>query len=166
MRGLKRGAALMIVLFLVLLLLVLGMAFLGKQVFSYRSSTQAALSQQALGLAWAGLERCRAKLSKDIEFPPKSAQDQSWFSYTEEIFDLDGVTRLGNCSVTVDSRWAGPPYGVLLITAEGRVLRAGTVVSTRTLQAELDVLPGERGNPGNPNPTLWEYLNWTDRGSL
>lgn len=166
MRPKRRGSALMMVLFLLLVLLILGMALLGKQALNYRSTTQSALALQAQGVAWAGLERCRAKLDKDINFPPRGAEDQVYYSYTETIYDLDGLTPLGDCTVTLDRRWELPPYEVLEIVSEGRVIRAGEVIATRTLQAELDVAPNERGAYDTANPTLWKMLNWTDRGSL
>ncbi len=162
----RRGAALLMVLFLLLVMVVLGMAFLGKQALNYRSSTQSALSQQALGLAWSGLERCRARLNKDASFPPRLAEDQLYFSYTEVLYDLDGVTPLGDCTVTIDRRWQTPPTSILEITSEARLKRGTEILAIRALRAELDVATTSRTAFNTDNPTLWRYLNWTDMGSL
>ncbi|MEW6283190.1 MAG: hypothetical protein AB1758_31565 [Candidatus Eremiobacterota bacterium] len=147
------------------LLLTMGLALMGKQANLRRATGSAADASQALSLAWAGLEDARAKLAKDLAFPPPGALDQLRYTYFEPVVDLDGTTVLGAYEVTVDSAWRQPPYEVLVIRSVGYAGRPESPSARRELVAELDVAELDRTGPGD-NPRLFELIRVTDFGSL
>ncbi len=159
----RRGFLLIFGLLVLVVLLILGLGFLGKQADAYRSATQAAASSVALECAMAGLEDARVKLMKDLRFPPPGDVEQLQFAYTEVLNDLDG-TPVGAYTVTIDSRWADPPAEILVVEVEGSAgdpSQPGQAF--RTLRVEWDLAP-QRG--GGPNPNLGRFINFQDLGGL
>lgn len=150
-------------LMVMLLLLILGMGFLGKQADAYRSATQAVAGQVAMECAMAGLEDARVKLMNDGNFPPSGDENQQQFTYTEVLKGLDG-TDLGTYTVTVDSRWMDPPVEIYKVDVVGR---AGPPDAPPTLARRVSVefdLAEVRG--GSPNPNQGRFINFWDHGGL
>lgn len=158
----KRGGVLIAVLLLLALLLIIGMALLGKESYHLQAAGQTAHSEAAYELAMAGLEEARVKLDKDIRFPPHRDSEQPTFSYTEEVADVDGGPVVGRYEVTLDRRWEGPPYQVWRIRVVGTLGTLEDPLAQRTLTATLDVAPDR----GGPNPNFWNFIEVTDSGSL
>lgn len=134
-RETERGVALITVLLLLVILLILGLAFLTQQVHLYRSGSEAGLALMARSMAEAGLEDARAKLEKDFDFPPLTDGEQLVFSYSETLSDISGSHEIGSYSVTVDLS-KREENEVILVTSEGRVGQESPV--RRELYAELD----------------------------
>lgn len=107
---------------------------------------------RAEGLAEAGLEDARVKLDRDLTFPPPGAVDQLVFTYEEPVMSLDGSTQVGNYRVTIDKRWAEPPFRLVRITSVGTVGDESTPVARRELTAELHL------------PTF-RYVHWSEWGA-
>lgn len=161
----QRAFILILCLMIAVLLLVMGMGFLGKRSSQYRGSRLSAPALQAQALAEAGLEDARVKLLKDQDFPPEGADDQTVFSYTERLTDLSG-NPVGLYTVTVQTRDRDLPVGIIDIQSAGTVLdENGRPVAHRVLAAELDVAPTDRLS-GGPNANLYRYLNFQDRGGI
>ncbi len=158
-----KGALLPIVLLVSALLLVVGLAYLGTRARLYQSATQSVAAAQARGLALAGLEDARAKLSKDLTFPPAGALGQEIFTYSEDVTDSTGEL-LGTYTVTVDMTHRAPPYQVVGVTSVGRVGPRGRPVAERVLKAEWDGAPFNRVS-GAPNPNLGRWMRFDDLGS-
>ncbi|MEW6282898.1 MAG: hypothetical protein AB1758_30075 [Candidatus Eremiobacterota bacterium] len=165
MRG-TRAFLLVIVVLLSIVLLILGLGFLGKRSAQYAGSRYGVEAAQARAIALAGLEDARVKLSKDLRFPPPGAVDQLSFTYTETFFDLDGTTPVGSCTVTVLTHHSGAPYRVLQVTSVGVVGPADEPSARRRITAELDISPTVRGGGAVPNPGFFQWMNWTDEGSF
>ncbi|MEW6281690.1 MAG: hypothetical protein AB1758_23985 [Candidatus Eremiobacterota bacterium] len=157
----RRGFVMVMSLLLLLILLVMGLAFLGTSAQRARGATHTSVSSQALWLARAGLEDARGKLAKDLAFPPPGSVDQQVFGYSEDLLDPDGVL-VGTYTVTLDRTFEGPPYQVLRVTSQGRVGRRTDPMAERVLTAELDVAQWDRADPTVPNPTLFQWLSLQD----
>lgn len=161
-----RGFLLIFGLLVMVLLLILGLAFLGKQADVYRSATQAAAANVAMECAMAGLEDARVKLMNDLHFPPPGDERQQQFAYSEILFDLDGTTAVGAYTVVIDSRWLDPPIEILTIEVTGL---AGDPdqppVSKRRISVEMDLAETERSGSA-PNPNLGRFINFQDHGGL
>lgn len=113
-------------LLLCTVVLLLGMGFLGSRAGQYHSTVQAALAARARAVARAGLEDARAKLQRDIHFPPRPSQAQPVYSYTEDFFDLSTPPQyVGTYDVQVDSSHDIPNVRVLVVTSRGQVRGAG-----------------------------------------
>lgn len=158
MRRRPRAFMLILVLFLLLILLTMGLAFLGTRVAQYRASVLSVEEAQARAVARAGMEDARAKLEMDLDFPPRGAEDQLVFTYSEDVTDVSG-TLVGSYTVTIDVRWRREPYQVLRITSEGQVGPRDEPFARSVLRAHLDLL--------DTDPTThFRYLRWEDEGSL
>jgi len=83
------GVMLISTLLISALLVVLGMAYLGKRADQLKANFRVQESCRALEMARAGLESVRVKLDKDPEFPPVSQLGRPVFSYSEPVYDLD-----------------------------------------------------------------------------
>lgn len=160
----QRGFLLVSVLLISIILLVLGMTFLGKRTIQYRRATLFEEAARARALADAGLEDCLAKLRRDLEFPPLS-KDQTVFSYAEEV--VVGGTRVGRFRVVMDGTRRFAPFGIWLITSHGE---AGSdpqnPTSVRTYRAEVDIYPHDRSNKAAGNPYYYDIINFQDMGGL
>lgn len=149
---------LVIVLLVTSVMVVLGMCYLSKRSNQLRTAQFELESAQAYEAAAAGMESARVKLLKDDHFPPIGESDNKIFSYTENVYDMDGTTLVGYYQVTVDSTWLGDPFNALRVVSTGLVVRNGQVVGQRTLMGELDLRDGV--------PTQYHFVNWQDLGSL
>jgi hypothetical protein len=162
----SRGFLLIFGLLVMVLLLILGLAFLGKQADAYRSATQAAAANVAMECAMAGLEDVRVKLMNDVNFPPPGDDKQLQFAYSEVLLDVDTPAEVGSYSVVIDSRWQDPPVQILKVEVTGF---AGDPdrpsVSRRRISAEWDMAEIER-NGSAPNPNVGRFINFQDHGGL
>lgn len=104
----RRGFLLVVAMLLCLMLVVMGMGFLGKRGGQYQAALEQARAAQARALAEAGIEDAMLKLNKDLFFPPPGDGEQTQFSYSEELRDVGGEL-VGTYFVTVDSRRASSP---------------------------------------------------------
>jgi len=152
----RRGFLLAVVLVLSVVLLVMGMGYLGSVSTQYASTYQSLAAAQARALCMAGLEDARIKLEKDPEFPPTGSQGQS-FSYTEEVTDLSGKL-LGNYQIFIDSTYRNAPFKVLLIRCQGQCGPRTKPTAQNTIRATLQL---SKANPA----TYFRYLRWEDGGS-
>lgn len=156
----RRGFTLVASLFLLVVLLVLGLAFLGKRVAQYRGAVAVRAAARARAVALAGLEDARVKLEKDALFPPLGSEEQLYFSYTETLRDINGQPA-GTYTVTVDSRLDKWPYAVVRLTSVGTVGPVDDPQARRRLYAELDVSPTRRGTTV-PNENFYRFINFQD----
>ena len=147
------GFLLVTVLFMTTLLLIAGMALLGKQAIDYPESRQASERAQARALAWAGLEDVMAKLEKDISFPPPGAVDQREFSWTETVSDLDG-TAAGDYTVRLDMRKA-EAHQLIVVESTGWIGSSSNPTAQVTLLAEIDLRSAEL--------TYYRIVNFLER---
>lgn len=159
----RRGSTLVLVLLVSVVLLVLGLGFLGKQAEQYSGARSVEEAAQARSLALAGLEGARARLSKDLSFPPPGDVDQRIFEYSETFTDLADAP-VGTCVVRVDLTYADPPYLLLRLESTGLLGPADKPTARRQLTAEVDLSPAVRG-AGGINPNYWQIVNWIDQGS-
>ncbi len=160
----RRGFLLVVSLLFVIMLLLLGMGFLGSQAARHRASKRSAEMAQARALALAGLEDARAKLENDLRFPPPpSGPSQNEFSYSEKLPLPDGTD--GTYSVLIDRSYEGAPWEVLEVTSTGSIGPPETPTAQYSFKAELDVATFVRGT-ANPNPELFNYTHIEDMSSL
>ncbi len=151
------------VLLLLALLMAFGMAFLTQKSVLYEGAVADTHAVAAHSLARFGLEQVRVKLNKDLEFPPQSAVDQHFFTYTEKITDLDGTTEVGTVRVALDLRYLNPPYEVLPVRCVGLLGTADDPKARREITAEFDLAEFERGTT-NPNPDRFKMIRYLDHG--
>ncbi len=157
-------------LLVMVLLLVMGLGFLGKQADTYRASAQTAAASQALEVAMAGLEDARVKLMKDFKFPPPGEVDQPQYCYTEILRDPGGQA-VGSYTVTIDSRWKGPPSSILKIEVWGYWGDPDNPpISSRRVTAEWEEAEFLRGTESLatpvPNPEVGRLMHFQDHGGL
>ncbi len=150
---------------LLLILLIMGLAFLGSSAERVRSSMQLSQGAQALWLARAGLEDARTKLLRDLRFPPPGADDQTRFSYSEDLLDPDGQL-VGSFTVTIDRRHEVAPYQVLRLISVGRAGPRNAPQAERVLTVEVDMAQNDRVNPASLNANLFRLLDHQDSGGL
>ena len=150
----RRAFLLIAVLMISLILLTMGLAFLGSRPALYASAQQAQLAATARALARSGLEDARVKLNKDIQFPPTPGVGQVTFTYMENM--VVGAQTVGSYRVTIDSTYNYPPFSVLSITATGFAGPTGAPTASHTYVAFLDV-------SSTASPTFFQYINWADQ---
>lgn len=158
MRIRLRGSALIAVLLLLVVLLILGMAFLTQQSLFYRASSEAQLSVAARAIAEAGLEDARGKLEKDLDFPPEADPDQKIFTYSEVLTDITDSREIGQYAVTVDFT-NKEKNGIIAVTSVGTL--TGKNNARRILYIELDV-----SGDILTNPNFFRIAQFEDRGGL
>jgi hypothetical protein len=147
----------------IVLLLVIGIGFLGQREGQYRAAQQQIYYIQAKALADAGLQDALGKLSKDIDFPPVRSNDQSVFGYQEIMRDTGG-DRVGSFRVSVDVKYREPRYRVLRIRSLG-ILGAEDDPRARVERlVEIDMATTVRGSDA-PNPNLFK-VHFTKTNSL
>ncbi|MFN8611721.1 MAG: hypothetical protein U0931_29520, partial [Vulcanimicrobiota bacterium] len=111
-------------------------------------------------IAQAGFEDARVKLQKDPLFPPPSDPAQRSFCYSERYLDLDGLTVIGQYSVTIDTQHNQNPWFITKVTSVGEVLQGGTtVVARRSVYGEFRTSPYD-------GPHYGEMVNFRDEGGL
>lgn len=152
----RRGFLLISALLITVILLTLGLSFLGKRSTQYRRVAAVEASTQARELAESGLEDALLKFRRDIEFPPVRV-DQTVFTYTEEVV-IDSE-RLGGYQVSIDATYRQYPFRMLIIRSIGM---AGPdpehPTARRMIQAEFDIDPTRE--------TYYQLLNYQDLGGL
>ncbi len=153
----RRGVILIVVLLLLVILLVLGMGFLTQQRHLHGAARRSHSAVLARALAEAGLEDARAKLEKDLDFPPSADPSQKVFSYSEQMTKLDGSS-FGRYTVTIDHTKV-EQNGVIVLTSVGSL--GGDDPTQRVLYAELDV----SGDPSS-NARFFRFVHFEDRGGL
>lgn len=161
----RRGFILVLALLLMVVLLLLAMGQLSAREAQYRAAIQASAGAQALALAEAGLEDARVKLNRDEDFPPRGAEDQNLFCYSEVVLDLDDSTVVGRYDVTVDLRWAGGETRVVRLSSVGIAGPVGTPLARRKLTIELDFSETIRGTT-TLDPDLFRVLHREDEGAF
>lgn len=161
--GRRRAFLLVMALMLVVLLLVVGLAFLGQKALQYRSASQTQLNVQAKALAEAGLEDFRLKLERDLDFPPM-AEDGGSYAYREEV--KVGSTVVGSYAVTIDNSYSSLPYGIVVVTSLGEAGSSSQqAVARRALRIEVDIARKQRDDPALDNPTYRKVTSYQDLGS-
>jgi Tfp pilus assembly protein PilV len=146
------------VLLLLVILLILGLAFLTQQSLLYSATSQAQFSVAARAVAEAGLEDARGKLEKDLDFPPAADPDQKIFTYSEPLTDITGTREVGQYTITIDQT-NRKKNGIIAVTSVGSL--AGTSTARRILYAELDV-----SGTFPANPQHFTFVHFEDRGGL
>ena len=171
----ERGSLLVAALLLFSLLLVLGLGLMSSQTSRVSAARAQTQGTQAKALALAGWEDVKTKLGKDVLFP-LAANTQSFLSYSENVYDFDGVY-VGSYTVVVDLRWhsvtrlddatnpdpTDPNFeskifksqSIYPITCIGKVAngRVEEILAERVLYFELDM-------------TTFRVIRMEDRGSL
>lgn len=149
----KRGSMLLTALLMFTLLLALGLGMMTSQAARRKAAFSQRDAIQAKSLALSAWADVRAKLGKDLFFPPQT-DGQGFFSYGEDLFDENG-NFYGSYSVVLDTRYvairrehgddpaldamANVYYGYYLITCTGKVGRRGKPpVAERTMYYEVD----------------------------
>ena len=141
----RRGAVLMLVLWLVACIFVVSAGFLSRTGHESDVARLVHDSTQARELAWAGLESVRVKLLNDSNFPPSVLKNnQDFFSYTEEVVGMDG-DKIGLYQLHLDRRWVDPPYEMLRVVCIGEVGSDSNPVRHK-LTCEFLMSPGNRGD--------------------
>lgn len=153
----RRGFVLIAALLVTLILVVAGMAYLGSRVSQYRGAAKGLEGAQARALARAGLEDARVKLEKDYRFPPPSAQDQTVFTYSEDV--TDGATVVGHYTVSVNTTYENGPYTVIRITSVGVVGSRANPSAQATIHADLDA---SQVDPDR----IYRFLRWEESTNL
>jgi len=163
-----RGFALIFVLLLIILLLAVGMAFMGKRSPQYDAAYQASLQVQARALAEAGLEDAHQKFMKDLNFPPLGDRDQTLFSYSEEVREVGSEHLVGYYFVTVDTSWSKrrsnpmenfPP--IITVTSKGVLgsdIRKPAATSRLKMEIEVDI--------NDPPTQPMRLTDWVEDGEL
>lgn len=157
-------------LMIMVLLLVAGLGFLGKQADRYRAAAATEASSQALEVAMAGLEDARVKLMKDSKFPPPGEEDLPLYSYTEILHDPSGLA-VGSYMVTIDTSWKGQPSHLFKIEVWGYWGNpANPPLSRRRVTAEWDKAEFVRGTEDDDNPPInphaGQLMHFQDHGGL
>lgn len=146
------------VLILIVLLLVLCMAELGRQPYQYRAAHRLVASAQARNLACSGLEDFRLKWQHDHSFPPPFPEGNDLFSYLETVNDPVTGQNIGSFRITVDGSWRRQPYNVYRVTSEGIIGSA----CYYSIQALLDFEPASRSGGGGLNPSFGQWIEWRE----
>ncbi len=165
----RRAFALIVVLMVLVMLVIVGMALMGRRAPQYEAAQQANLEIQARALAEAGIADARVKLEKDPNFPPVGDRDQKIFSYSEPVFSLQPPGDLvGYYLVTVDTRWADPQESL-----SQNFPAVITVISTGVLGPETTNSPGACRikmeltlDPNFPPTQSMRITDWVQEGGL
>lgn len=165
----RKGSVLIIVLILMMLLFVMGMTILSIRSSQATGVAMMKYSTMAKYIAEAGMEDARVKFTKDIRFPPKGTQGDYLFSYTEAL-RYPGDPPIGEYTVNIDTSTNDAKNAnydqKFLVTSIGIARDPyGNVVSRYRITAILDASLTKRGGSGQ-NPTLYQYIDWQDHGSL
>ena len=156
-RSAKRGATLVLALFVVAVIFVAGLGFAERSQAQYRASVQTGRAAEAMALAEAGLDDALTKLRRDWAFPPASAEDQTNFSYQDSLTNSRGDT-VGSYQVDLDLSQMKLDHKVLIIRSKGRVGPTSAPSAERSVEVEVDMDP--------TRATYFQVLNWTDLGGF
>lgn len=135
-----RGAVLVAALLISMVLLLVGLGFLGQRRGQYQAAREAINRCRVEAVAEAGLQDALGKLAKDYTFPPLHSADQSDFVYSETLKNSAGES-VGAYSVTVTVRYRRQPYNVVRVTSRGYLGSAQRPIATCLKTAEIDVDP-------------------------
>jgi Tfp pilus assembly protein PilX len=143
----QSGFLVVTALMILIVLVLLGMGFLGSQANRYRSVISAAQAAQARQLAMAGLEDARIKMQNDLDFPPPPAgPDQTSFSYCENMtLGPVGQQLQGNYQVIINTAYATDPYWVFEVQSVGSLGDPLAPSAQYVLTGEIDVDPSRVG---------------------
>jgi Tfp pilus assembly protein PilX len=157
----RRGATLIFVMLLSLVLLVLGMGFLSQRVAQNRAANLELRGLQARALAEAGLEDARIKLAKRHSFPPLDDLQQTDFRYTETLDDAFGQPA-GSYQVRLDTTFADGPNWIARVTSRGWVGPSESPEAENVLFAEIDISEWTRATINRsvytPNPDRFRVI--------
>lgn len=138
-----RGFLLVAALLLTIFVAIIALGLLGIRRGSYASSKAAVNSVQARALARSGLNDIWIKLTKDPFFPTGIGDEQTQFTYREEVVD-DGGRIVGSYLVRVDRQFRRS-LEIVRIESTGRVGGLSEESSSHTIYAELSIKPGDYG---------------------
>lgn len=140
----RRAFLLITALLISLVLLLLGMGFLGSQADRYRGVQRSGEIAKARAMAVAGLEDARLKIQNDIRFPPPMAAGQTVFSYGEATTIGDTPEPLpGGYGVVIETAYRNDPnFEVLLITSTGTIGDPNNPLAQYQLKAEMSMRAG------------------------
>lgn len=156
MVGQRRAFLLITALLIALVLLLIGIGFLGSQADRYRGMKRAGELTKARAMAMAGLEDARFKIQNDIQFPPPMAAGHTAFSYGETLTIGDTPAPIpGNYAVVIETIYLHDlNFQVLQVTSTGSVGDPNNPTAQYQIKAELDMKPG---------PTFCHYSHWEDQ---
>ncbi len=137
----KRGFLLIFALLLTILITLIALGLLGLREGSYASSRAAINSIQARSLARSGMGDIWVKLSKDPFYPGGVGDDQTLFSFREDVTD-QANNPVGSYQVILD-RSHRLTNNVLRIECTGIAGQLDEKSSHFTIYAELSTLPGD-----------------------
>lgn len=161
-----RAFTLVLALLIAVLLLVVGMGFLGVRALEFGSTPRFQQEAVAQALAEAGMEDARVKLEKDQFFPPVSGYGRDSFTYSEDVTDPDtskGIVVVGSYTVAVDCSKREQPYRVVRILSTGSAGPSRLNPTARyRIYAEIDVNGLDRADPTKKNPYLYRYIDWRE----
>jgi len=162
----RRGYGLLVVVMLFsLVLLVLGIYLLDMKVIQYRTAVLEGDYFLARGIAEAGLEDARAKLNRDVSFPP-TIGGRTIFSYQDPVTEPDTGEIIGAYVVTIDLAKAYPPDLMVGISSLGLVGDPENPRARRELKAMLDIAEKNRVDSNLTNPDFYKLVRWEDSGGL
>lgn len=153
----KRGSTLILSLFISLIIFTAGIGFLSQTASQYRSANESGRSTQVLAIAEAGIADALLKLQRDLDFPPRSANDQVVYTYLEDLTDTDG-TRVGSYEVAIDRSLVVRGQELLIIRSTGRLGPAENPLSEKTIRIEFDRDP--------TRASYFQVTSWTDLGGF
>ncbi len=139
-RPFRKGFLLVFALLLSVFIAIIGFGMLGARKGNYAASRAAIEAVQAKALARSGVEDIRVKLSKNPFFPTGVGDEQTIFSYTEEVLTIDGRL-VGQYQVVVD-RTFRDSHRLVRIESTGIVGQSLASSSRHTMYAELFTEPG------------------------
>lgn len=157
----KKGFTLVLTLLLSTLLLVMGLAFLGKRALEYGTVPKVQLQAVSQALAEAGMEDARVKLEKDPFFPPISGYGQESYTYSEDLLDPEDNSYVGSYTVSLNVQRKEQPYRIWRILSIGTAGPRLSPLARYRIYAELDIANEERGGAG-PNSQLFRFINWRE----
>jgi hypothetical protein len=143
----------------------MGMYFVAAKRLQYERGVLSAQFAIAGAIAESGLEDARIKLEKDPSFPPVSA-DQPTYSYSEDVFDLDGATLLGSYTVSIDTTFNVAPYRIIKISSIGLAGPSDEPLAKKKIHAEFDMAQKRPDTAPTPNPNYFKFINRWESGSL
>ena len=153
----QKGSVLIVALFVSSIIFVAGLGFASQTRFQYQQAWQSGRAAEALAIAEAGLEDTLSKLRNDLDFPPKSADDQLKFSF-EDTLSNSRDEIVGSYQVDIDRTAVLTEHKVMVVRSKGRLGPSSAPLAERTLEIELDVDP--------TRSTYYEVLNWSDLGGF
>lgn len=135
-----QGSLLVFALLLCVIISLISLSLLQLRKASYSSSQSALRTVQARALARSGLGDLWVKIGKDPFFPGGVGDEQSRFSYRENVLGDGGP--IGSYSVLVD-RSRRLTHEILLVESTGVVGQLDAPIAKFTIYAELSTKPDD-----------------------